>query len=71
MTENKRFKHTKNRMGMQFISYENQHILIGTFADSDGVATIVELLNTQNTEIQKLKQWSKCLSEKRHKEIKQ
>ena len=40
-----RFKHTQNRIGMQFISYDDNHILIGTFADADGVKEIVKLLN--------------------------
>lgn len=49
MTE-KRFKHTRNAIGMQFISYDDNYVLLGTFADDDGVAEIVELLNMLHEE---------------------
>ena len=42
-----RFKHTQNSIGMQFIRYDDKHILMGTFADADGIAEIVKLLNQQ------------------------
>ena len=54
MTE-KRFKHTQNRLGMQFISYDDTDVLLGTFADAEGITHIVELLNTQHEENTKLK----------------
>lgn len=56
MTE--RFKHTRNAIGMQFISYDEKEILIGTFADAKGVTNIVELLNTFNEENEQLKEES-------------
>ena len=49
MTE-KRFTHKMNRLGMQFICYDDKEILMGTFADADGVAHIVELLNALHEE---------------------
>ena len=34
-----------NRLGMQFICYDERDILLGTFADADGVKEICDLLN--------------------------
>lgn len=54
MTE-KRFKHTQNGLGMQFISYDDKHVLMGTFADAKGVDHIVNLLNSLSEENEQLK----------------
>ena len=43
MTE-KRFRHMRNRLGMQFICYDDKYVLLGTFADAEGVKYIVDLL---------------------------
>lgn len=59
-----RFKHTHNRIGMQFISYDDKHVLLGTFADADGVKHIVELLNEQDKEIKELKEAMKTLNDR-------
>lgn len=56
MTE-KRFKIGRNAIGMKFICYDGKYILIGTFADTDGLKEVVDLLNGQEEEIQQLK-WS-------------
>lgn len=55
MTE-KRFKHLLNAVGMQFICYDDKEILMGAFADADGVAHIVEILNELAEENEQLKQ---------------
>ena len=54
MTE-KRFKHMLNRLGMQFICYDDMEVLLGTFADKDGVNHIVNKLNELNDENEQLK----------------
>ena len=54
MTE-KRFRHMKNRLGMQFIGYDEKYVLLGTFADAEGVKYIVDLLNQLNDENEQLK----------------
>lgn len=55
MTE-KRFKHKRNQLGMQFICYDDKTELLGTFADADGVNNIVTLLNDLSEENEQLKQ---------------
>ena len=55
MTE-KRFKHKWNKLGMQFICYDDKAELLGTFADDMGVTNIVELLNKQDEKIKELKE---------------
>lgn len=55
MTE-KRFKHKWNKLGMQFICYDDKAELLGTFADDIGVTNIVELLNKQDEKIKELKE---------------
>ena len=61
MTEN-RFKHMLNRLGMQFICYDDREILLGTFADADGITEIVDLLNEQHKTIQQQKEAIEHLS---------
>ena len=51
----KRFKHLLNALGMQFICYDDKEILMGAFADADGVAHIVEILNELAEENEQLK----------------
>lgn len=64
MTE-KRFKHLLNAIGMQFICYDDKEILMGTFADADGVAHIVEILNELHEENHSLKfQLDECRNNK-------
>lgn len=53
MTE-KRFRHMRNKLGMQFICYDDKEILLGTFADADGVKHIVDKLNEQDKTINRL-----------------
>ena len=31
----KRFRHMRNRLGMQFIGYDEKYVLLGTFADAE------------------------------------
>lgn len=45
-----------NRLGMQFICYDDKEVLLGTFADADGIKHIVDLLNKLNDENEQLKQ---------------
>ena len=59
MTE-KRFKHMKNALGMQFICYDDKEVLMGTFTDEEGVEHIVTVLNELHDENRKLRQ---CLNE--------
>ena len=54
MTE-KRFKHMRNKLGMQFIGYDDKYVLLGTFADAEGVKYIVDLLNDLNDENKHIK----------------
>ena len=54
MTE-KRFIHKINRLGMQFICYDEKSELLGTFADAKGVSNIVKLLNELHEENMMLK----------------
>jgi len=54
MTE-KRFTHKINRLGMQFICYDEKSELLGTFADAKGVNNIVKLLNELHEENEQLK----------------
>ena len=61
MTE-KRFKHMLNRLGMQFICYDDREILLGTFADADGITEIVDVLNEQHETIQSQKEAIEHLS---------
>ena len=71
MTE-KRFKHKRNQLGMQFICYDDKTELLGTFADADGVNNIVTLLNDlseENEQLAKEKERYKRLSEIRREEI--
>ena len=56
MTENKRFEHKWNMLGMQFICYDCKDVLLGTFADKEGVEHIVDLLNELDSENKSLKQ---------------
>ena len=59
MTE-KRFKHKWNMLGMQFICYDCKDVLLGTFADKEGVEHIVDLLNeldSENIELKKVLQY--------------
>ena len=69
MTE--RFKHTRNAIGMQFISYDEKEILIGTFADAKGVTNIVELLNTLNEENEQLKRTLSVYSDATRNDVKE
>ena len=62
MTE-KRFKHKRNQLGMQFICYDDKTELLGTFADADGVNNIVTLLNDLSEENEQLKKQLKELQE--------
>ena len=50
----KRFRHMRNRLGMQFIGYDEKYVLLGTFADADGVKYIVDLLNQLSKENEEL-----------------
>ena len=50
--QNKRFKHMRNRLGMQFICYDDKEILMGTFADADGISYIVKLLNNLHEQLE-------------------
>ena len=45
----------RNRLGMQFICYDEKYVLLGTFADAEGVKYIVDLLNQLNDENEQLK----------------
>ena len=54
MTE-KRFKYARNQLGMQFICYDDMDVLLGTFADKDGINHIVTLLNDLSDENEQLK----------------
>jgi len=54
MTE-KRFRHMRNKLGMQFIGYDEKYVLLGTFADAEGVNYIVDLLNDLNDENKHIK----------------
>ena len=47
----------RNRLGMQFIGYDEKYVLLGTFADAEGVKYIVDLLNQLNNENKELKQF--------------
>ena len=49
-----RFKHMKNQLGMHFICYDNEEILLGTFADADGIEKITEKLNELDEEVKQL-----------------
>ena len=51
----KRFRHMRNRLGMQFIGYDEKYVLLGTFADAEGVKYIVDLLNQLNNKNEQLK----------------
>ena len=62
MTE-KRFKHMLNRLGMQFICYDDVEVLLGTFADKDGVNHIVNKLNELSDENEQLKSTIKEVTE--------
>ena len=55
MTE-KRFKHKWNMLGMQFICYDGIDVLLGTFADKEGVEHIVDVLNELDSENKELKE---------------
>lgn len=50
-----RFKHMLNRLGMHFICYDNEEILLGTFADADGIEKITRKLNELDEEVEQLK----------------
>ena len=63
MTENKRFKHMRNELGMQSICYDDKEELLGTFADAQGVHNIVEVLNQLSEENEQLKSINKYLIE--------
>ena len=63
----KRFKHMINRLGMQFICYDDMEILLGTFADKDGINHIVTLLNDLSDENEQLKSENKRLTDKLNK----
>ena len=45
----------RNRLGMQFIGYDEKYVLLGTFADAEGVKYIVDLLNQLNNKNEQLK----------------
>ena len=45
----------RNRLGMQFIGYDEKYVLLGTFADAEGVKYIVDLLNDLNDENEHIK----------------
>jgi hypothetical protein len=62
MTE-KQFKHMRNRLGMQFICYDDMEVLLGTFADKDGINHIVTLLNDLSDENEQLKSTIKEVTE--------
>ena len=62
MTE-KRFRHMRNRLGMQFICYDEKYVLLGIFADAEGVNYIVDFLNQLNDENEQLKAQLYCDSE--------
>ena len=64
MTEKKqRFQHKHNMLGMQFICYDDKDILLGTFADKDGVEHIVDKLNAFQEENEQLKAQLYCDSD--------
>ena len=50
----------RNRLGMQFIGYDEKYVLLGTFADAEGVKYIVDLLNQLNDENKQLKAQLYC-----------
>ena len=45
-----------NMLGMQFICYDGKDVLLGTFADKDGVEYIVNVLNDLHEENKELKE---------------
>lgn len=69
MTE-KRFQHKHNVLGMQFICYDDKDILLGTFANNDGVEHIVDKLNElyEKTEQLEKELYQQEVSEQRKKE---
>lgn len=52
-----------NRLGMQFICYDDVEVLLGTFADKDGVNHIVNKLNELSDENEQLKSTIKEVTE--------
>ena len=56
----------RNRLGMQFIGYDEKYVLLGTFADAEGVKYIVDLLNQLNDENEQLKQVNRNLGDFRN-----
>lgn len=66
MTENKRFKIRRNALGMKFICYDDNLILIGTYADNDGLKEVGKLLNEQEENLQLLIAKTRCINKQRH-----